>query len=118
MKISSHPYAFLRFILLAAGGCLFVASLHASDWPQWRGPQRDGISQEKGLLAEWPKDGPKLLWQRTEIGSGYSTPAVVGNRIYVLSNEGTEDELVQALDAKDGSRVWRTHLGKAGNPEH
>lgn len=97
---------------------LFVtSSLFANDWPQWRGPQRDGISQEKGLLADWPKDGPKLVWQRTDIGSGYSTPAVVGDRIYVLSNEGLEDEFVQALDAKDGSRIWRVRLGKVGNPE-
>ena len=69
------------------------------------------------MLAEWPKDGPTLKWQRTDIGSGYSTPAVVGNRIYVLSNEGAEDEFVQALDAKDGERLWRTHLGKSGNPD-
>jgi len=93
------------------------ASMRASDWPQWRGPQRDGVSPEKGLLAEWPKDGPKLLWQQTSIGSGYSTPAVAGDRIYVLSNEGLEDEFVQALDAKDGSRIWRTRLGAVGNPK-
>ena len=103
--------------LLSLAALFVTASLQANDWPQWRGPQRDGLSPEKGLLAEWPKDGPKLLWQRTDIGAGYSTPAVVGDRIYVLSNEGTEDEFVQALDAKDGSRVWRTKLGKAGNPE-
>ena len=103
--------------LLSFAALFVIASLHAADWPQWRGPQRDGLSQEKGLLAEWPKDGPKLVWQRTDIGAGYSTPAVVGERIYVLSNEGTDDEFVQALDAKDGSRVWKTHLGKAGNPE-
>ena len=55
---------------------MFPAS--AADWPQWRGPRRNGISQEKGLLKEWPKDGPKLLWQIKDIGDGYSTPAVVG----------------------------------------
>ena len=43
----------------------------AQDWPQWRGPERSGISQEKGLLKEWPKDGPKLLWQVNDIGDGY-----------------------------------------------
>lgn len=109
MKASPPGHLILCFVL--------VTSLHAGDWPQWRGPQRDGISQEKGLLAEWPKDGPKLMWQRTDIGTGYSTPAVVGGRIYVLSSEGAEDEFVQALDTKDGSRIWRTHLGKVGNPE-
>ena len=103
--------------LLSLAALFAVSSLHANDWPQWRGPLRDGVSQEKGLLAEWPKDGPKLMWQRTDIGSGYSTPAVVGDRIYVLSNEGLEDEFVQALNTKDGSRLWRTRLGKVGNPE-
>ena len=96
-----------------------VASLtaEAADWPQWRGPQRDGLSQEKGLLGEWPKDGPKLLWQVNEIGSGYSTPAVVGDRLYLLSNEGLDNEFVRALDAKDGSEVWSVRLGRVGNPK-
>ena len=55
-------------------GLLFPAPrLLAEDWPQWRGPHRDGISAEKGLLQEWPKDGPKLLWQVKEIGAGFLT---------------------------------------------
>ena len=49
----------------------------AEDWPQWRGPNRDGISKEKGLLQEWPTEGPTLVWQKNELGDGYSTP---GNR--------------------------------------
>ncbi|HVX61666.1 MAG TPA: serine/threonine protein kinase, partial [Pirellulales bacterium] len=51
-------------------------SASAADWPQWRGPNRDGISTEKGLLEKWPADGPKLLWQKTDVGEGYATPAV------------------------------------------
>ena len=91
--------------------------LGAADWPQWRGPQRNGISAETGLLAEWPKEGPRLVWQVKDIGSGYSTPSVVGDRIYLLSNQGTNDEFVQALDAKDGKRVWSQRIGKVGNPD-
>ncbi len=87
------------------------------DWPQWRGPNRNGISQETSLLKEWPKDGPKLLWQQKNIGNGYSTPAIVGDRIYLLSNQGLENEFVQALSTKDGSRVWSTPIGKVGNPK-
>src|SRR5690349_16286190 len=86
----------------------------AADWPQWRGPNRDGISAEKGLLKKWPEGGPKLVWQQKEIGEGYSTPAVVGDRLYVLSNKGMEDEFVQALSVKDGKQVWSTKLGKVG----
>ena len=87
----------------------------ASDWPQWRGPRRDGVSQEKGLLKDWPAGGPKLLWQVNEIGDGYSTPAVVGSRVYLMSNRGFEDEFVQALSTEDGKPVWTTRLGKVGN---
>ena len=88
-----------------------------ADWPQWRGPQRDGISQESGLLKDWPKEGPKLLWQAREIGAGYSTPAVVGDRLYVLSNDGLENEFVQAIAVQDGKRLWQTRLGNVGNPK-
>ncbi len=78
------------------------------------GPHRDGISQETGLLPEWPKEGPKLLWQVKDVGDGFSTPAVVGDRIYLLGNKGMDDEFVEALDAKDGGRLWSKHVGKVG----
>lgn len=93
-------------------------SVAASDWPQWRGTQRNGISQETGLLKEWPKDGPKLRWKVSDLGSGYSTPAVVGERLYLLANQGTNHEHVQAHAVTDGHRIWQTRLGKVGsNPE-
>jgi outer membrane protein assembly factor BamB len=69
------------------------------------------------LLAEWPKEGPRLVWQVKDIGSGYSTPAVVGDRLYLLSNQGTTNEFVQALDAKDGKQTWSQRIGKVGNPD-
>jgi outer membrane protein assembly factor BamB len=104
-----------RWLLLVAvaPGALTVAA-GAADWPQWRGPGRDGTSQETGLLKEWPKEGPKLLWQVKDVDFGYSTPAVVGGRLYLLSNKGMEDEFVQAREVKDGSRAWSTRLGKVG----
>ncbi len=92
-------------------------SSSAADWPQWRGPERNGISHETGLSREWPKDGPKLWWKVTDIGTGYSTPAVVGERIYALGNKGMDDEFVEALAVKDGSPIWKTSIGKVGNPD-
>jgi outer membrane protein assembly factor BamB len=93
--------------------CILAASAWADDWPQWRGSHRDGLSQETGLLKEWPKGGPKLLWERKGIGKGYSTPAVVGDRIYLLTDrEGREYAL--ALSVKDGSEVWAIDIGKIG----
>ena len=88
----------------------------AVDWPQWRGPNRDGISKETGLVNEWPKEGPKLLWQATDLENGYSTPAIAGGRLYVLSNKGTDNEFVQARDVKDGKEIWSTRIGKVGKP--
>jgi outer membrane protein assembly factor BamB len=92
------------------------AAAAASDWTQWRGPERDGTSQERGLLRQWPSGGPKLLWQLNDIGDGYSTPAVVGSRIYLMSNRGMENEFVQALSTQDGKPVWTTRVGNVGNP--
>src|SRR4029453_7470210 len=88
----------------------------SSDWPQWRGPQRNGISNESGLLKQWPTDGPKVVWQVNDIGDGYSTPSVVGNRIYVMSNSGFENEFVQALSTQDGKAIWTTRVGNVGSP--
>jgi outer membrane protein assembly factor BamB len=107
-----------RWLILVAVGCVvFSLTAGAADWPQWRGPQRDGTSRETGLLKEWPKEGPKLLWQLKDIGSGYSTPAVVGERVYLLSNKGLDDEFVQALAVGDGKEVWSTRIGKVGKPK-
>jgi outer membrane protein assembly factor BamB len=94
-----------------------IAGSMAASWPQWRGPDRDGISQEKGLLKEWPEEGPPLAWKVDKLGDGYSTPAVVGDRIYLVSNEGLENEFVQALDTKDGRRVWVQRIGNVGEPK-
>jgi len=86
----------------------------AEDWPQWRGPNRDGISKEIGLLKEWPAGGPKLLWQANDMGDGYSTPSVVEEWIYVVGNEGPDNEFVQARNVTDGKRVWSAKIGKVG----
>jgi outer membrane protein assembly factor BamB len=85
----------------------------AADWPQWRGPARDAVSAETGLLKEWPKDGPKLLWKAADVGNGYSTPSVAKGRVYLLGDKG-DDEFALALDAKDGKELWKVPLGKVG----
>ena len=68
------------------------------------------------MLKEWPKEGPKLVWQLKDIGAGFATPSVVGERIYLMANRGLENEFVQALSVKDGQSLWTTRLGKVGNP--
>ncbi len=105
-----------RVILLFA---FFVvaAQCAAVDWPQWRGPDRTGISKETGLLQEWPTEGPKLLWQKDGLGDGYSTPSIVGDRIFLINNKGLDKEFVQCRSVKDGSQLWQTHIGKVGKPD-
>lgn len=107
----------MRIAILFTVIALFARNIQSADWPQWRGPERNGISKESGLLKEWPKDGPKLLWQRKDLGAGYSTPSIVGDRIYVLSNQGMENESVHALNAKDGKEIWAVRIGKVGPNE-
>ncbi len=104
----------LSLVAVGLGACALTAG--AADWPEWRGPQRNGISQEKGLLPEWPKEGPKLLWQLNDVGYGYGSPAVVGDRLYLLGSRGTADEFVEAREVRDGKSAWSTRLGKVGNP--
>src|SRR3954471_8804499 len=77
-------------VLVCWGALLSAGRSIAADWAQWRGPQRNGISQETWLLKEWPKEGPKLIWQVKDLGSGYSTPSVVGDRVYLINNKGLE----------------------------
>jgi outer membrane protein assembly factor BamB len=114
--MSSASSSFKRTLLICAGLSV-LGGLLAASWPQWRGPQRDGISKETGLLQQWPTEGPKLLWHLSDIGEGYSTPAVVGERIYLISNEGLENEFVQALDIEDGEQIWAQRIGNVGNPD-
>ena len=89
----------------------------AADWPQWRGPRRNAISLETGLLKEWPKDGPKLVWRVADLGEGYATPAVVGSRVFLMANKSLDDESVHALSVRDGKHLWSTRVGKVGNPD-
>jgi len=117
MKYSVRKSRFGATLLPLAGVCVCALQLSAADWPQWRGPQRDGTSVEKGLLREWPKAGPRLLWKIKEAGSGFSTPAVVGDRIYLLGNVGVENESVRCFSVTDGKQLWTTQLGKVGNPD-
>jgi outer membrane protein assembly factor BamB len=111
-------YAAVRFrsvlpgLLGLAGFCWSIASTHADDWPQFRGPDRTGISKEKGLLQSWPKEGPKLAWQVEGLGGGYSSLAIAGGRIYTMSFRG-DDELVLALDETNGKEVWHTKIAAA-----
>jgi outer membrane protein assembly factor BamB len=81
------------------------------DWPQWRGPSRDGISEETGLLTSWPEKGPARLWSADGIGRGYSSPIVANESIYITGDRG--DELVISAFSLDGKLRWEVKNGAA-----
>jgi len=80
------------------------------DWPQWRGPGRDDVSKEKGLLKKWPTDGPKRLWVNEDAGLGYSGFAIVGGKLYTLGLYDAEEKLI-CIDTATGKKQWETAVG-------
>jgi outer membrane protein assembly factor BamB len=84
----------------------------AADWPQWRGPNRDGISKETGLLKQWPADGPPLVWKASGAGGGYSSFSVANGKLYTMGLRG-EREYVVAFDVATGKEAWSTPHGSA-----
>jgi outer membrane protein assembly factor BamB len=79
-------------------------------WPQWRGPNRDGISSETGLLRSWPEEGPKLVWQVEGMGKGMSSVAVANGKIYTLGQIKGDTNLV-AVDQATGKQLWTLPVG-------
>ncbi len=99
-----------RSLLLVPCLLLLAGAARADDWPQWRGPDRSGVSKETGLLKTWPKEGPKLLWTYREAGVGYSSFAVVGDRLFTMGGRG-DSEFVIAIDVKTGKEAWAAKVG-------
>ena len=101
--------AFATAILFVALPAV-VSNRTADDWPQWRGPNRDGRSAETGLLKDWPAGGPPLAWRTTGAGEGYSSFATSQGRLFTLGARGGT-EYVVAFDAASGKRLWETAHG-------
>lgn len=87
----------------------------SQDWYQWRGPLRDGVSRESGLLDQWPDDGPPKLWSARGLGSGMSSVAISGDRIYTMGKKNGKTQLL-CLKLEDGSAVWAAEVGSGGDP--
>lgn len=82
----------------------------AADWPQWRGPARDGISKDTGLLAQWPQAGPPLAWKAAGLGKGFSSLSVSGGKIFTLGDRDGGQHVI-ALSGTDGKVLWMTKVG-------
>lgn len=103
-------------LVLAAGAAVVIHGQTAAgtiDWPQWRGPDRTGISKETGLLAQWPAAGPAVVWSVSNLGGGYGSIAVSGDRVFV---QGMRDRqsIVSVVNRADGKNLWSKALGTAG----
>jgi outer membrane protein assembly factor BamB len=112
--MTHRPSHFLRVLSPILASFLLLAVAQAGDWPQYRGPQRDGISKETGWRTDWPKDGLKVLWKAT-VGKGYSSVAVADDRVYTLgllpkTSEAKDDSLeetISCFEAPTGKLLWR-----------
>jgi outer membrane protein assembly factor BamB len=97
--------------LLVSAGAVRVSNRTPEDWPQWRGPNRDGVSTEKGLLKSWPEGGPPLAWKASGAGAGYSSFAIADGRLFTMGARG-DTEYVIAFDTGTGKRLWETPNGQ------
>ena len=101
-----------HFVSGALTALIFSTTIsHAADWSQWRGPNRDDISAEKGLLKSWPEGGPKQLWVFKDAGLGYSGYSIVGGKLFTMGIRNGGEELI-AVSIKDGKELWAAKIGE------
>src|SRR5688572_8110439 len=106
--------ALLVLALVMSAGAFLPGQAPSTDWPQWRGPDRNGISKEKGLLQAWPAGGPSVVWTISGLGAGYGSVAIRGDRIFVQGSRGRQS-FVDSLDRATGKTMWSRSLGPAGD---
>ena len=101
------PRTLYTAILTTTAFLICISALSADEWPQWRGPNRDGVWNETGVLEKFSEPQVKLRW-RAPISSGYSGPTVAGGRVYVTDRVAKPDqtERVLCFDWKTGEPLW------------
>jgi len=87
-----------------------------SEWPQWRGEHRDGISNDSGLLDHWSENGPPLLWQIGNLGRGFSSVAIARGRIFTMGDRESGQAVI-ALNLADGKEIWSTRISDVWEPQ-
>src|SRR3981081_3625094 len=106
--LQRRSWVFLAF-------CFSLAKSSGDDWPQWRGPDRNGISSEKVLLS-WPEEGPKVLW-RAAVGTGFSSFSLSHERVYTMGNSSDQDT-IWCLDASSGKPIWHHTYNSVLGPQY
>ncbi len=116
MRTSTGRSRCLLVLAIISCCCLAPANVRAEDWPQWRGPNRDGKSADTGLLKQWPADGPKLAWKATGLGKGYSNMSIAAGRLFTMGDKDGAAYMM-ALNPTDGKILWSAKVGEAGSPD-
>jgi outer membrane protein assembly factor BamB len=111
MRNSLSPAALVVAAAALTGTAVLVSAAGTQDWPQWRGPRRDGVSAERGLLKAWPQNGPPLAWKTTGAGNGYSSFSSAQGRLYTLGAIGDTEHVI-AFDVASGKKLWQTPNGQ------
>ena len=111
MKTVIRTGCWVAVVALACGWAV------AADWPQYGGPNRDNISQEKGLARKWPEGGPKVLWT-VPLGTGFASPSIVGGKVYILDRPDDKQDVLRCLNLLDGKEIWNFAYPAPGNPTH
>ena len=113
MKNSSYVPFIVSWFVFGS----FSTNLNAESWPQFRGPDRTGVSASVDLLTSWPEDGPKRIWTAKGAGRGYSSLSFSGGRFFTLgdspSTADDDQEYLSCFDQTDGRQIWKTKLGAA-----
>ncbi|HUV62527.1 MAG TPA: PQQ-binding-like beta-propeller repeat protein [Sedimentisphaerales bacterium] len=108
--MKKHSFAVVSIIVMAVCGV-------RADWPQYLGPNRNGTSDEKGLLRSWPAGGPKVLWT-VKLGAGYGGAAVSDGRVYLLDRIGEKQDVLRCLDLNNGKELWSFAYDARGTLSH
>ncbi len=106
MKFNRLLFRFSIIILMITG-----IAVQAQTPFGWRGPDRNGIYYETGLLKEWPANGPELQWEVLDVGKGYSSPVVVNNKLFITGFNKAGDREVLAAYSLDGKKLFETEYG-------
>lgn len=105
----------MRIILSAFCWLLAIPAIASdTDWPTFRGPKRDDISPDKGLLKEWPTDGPKLVWKSEDVGEGFSSVAIQGDIVVTMGDIQRKGCFLIAVSRSTGKKLWETKVGETG----
>ncbi|UCF17688.1 MAG: PQQ-like beta-propeller repeat protein, partial [Phycisphaerales bacterium] len=111
MKSPNVDMGNVSALFLTISLCVALMGFHntagAADWPNYRGPDHNGITKETDWKTNWADSGPKVLWKKS-IGIGFSSMAVVGGKVYAMGNQGKKEDVVYCFDAVTGEEIW-TH---------